>query len=68
VSVPNLVRKITGDPLLPPHDPDSTFLGRGSTPLKVALALSRRLSIIEQGCIQSEGTSDAFRADPEIQQ
>ncbi|HEX9417430.1 MAG TPA: ABC transporter ATP-binding protein [Methylomirabilota bacterium] len=36
--------------------------------LEVALALSHRLYVIDQGRIQFEGTPDALRADPEIQQ
>ena len=36
--------------------------------LEVALALSHRLYVMDQGRIQFEGTPDALRADPEIQQ
>ena len=36
--------------------------------LEVALALSHRLYVMDQGQIQFEGTPDALRADPEIQQ
>ena len=36
--------------------------------LEVALALSHRLYVIDQGRIQFEGTPDALRDDPEIQQ
>jgi branched-chain amino acid transport system ATP-binding protein len=36
--------------------------------LDVALALSHRLYVMDQGRIQFEGTPDALRADPEIQQ
>jgi branched-chain amino acid transport system ATP-binding protein len=36
--------------------------------LEVALALSHRLYVMDQGRIQFEGTLDALRADPEIQQ
>jgi branched-chain amino acid transport system ATP-binding protein len=36
--------------------------------LEVALALSQRLYVMDQGRIQFEGTPDALRADPEIQQ
>ena len=36
--------------------------------LEVALSLSHRLYVMDQGRIQFEGTPDALRADPEIQQ
>ena len=36
--------------------------------LEVALALSHRLYVMDQGQIQCEGTPDPLRADPEIQQ
>ena len=36
--------------------------------LDVALALSHRLYVMDQGRTQFEGTPDALRADPEIQQ
>jgi branched-chain amino acid transport system ATP-binding protein len=36
--------------------------------LEVALALSHRLYVMDQGRIQFTGTPDALRADPEIQQ
>ena len=36
--------------------------------LEVALALSHRLYVMDQGRIQFEGTPDTLRADPEIQQ
>jgi len=36
--------------------------------LEVALALSHRLYVMDQGQIQFEGTPDALRAEPEIQQ
>ena len=36
--------------------------------LEVALALSHRLYVIDQGRIQFEGTPDELRADPDIQQ
>jgi branched-chain amino acid transport system ATP-binding protein len=36
--------------------------------LEVALVLSHRLYVMDQGRIQFEGTPDALRADPEIQQ
>ena len=36
--------------------------------LEVALALSHRLYVMDQGRIQFEGTPDSLRADPEIQQ
>jgi len=36
--------------------------------LEVALALSHRLYVMDQGHIQFEGTPAALRADPEIQQ
>ncbi len=36
--------------------------------LEVALALSHRLYVMDQGRIQFEGTPAALRADPEIQQ
>ena len=36
--------------------------------LEVAIALSHRLYVMDQGRIQFEGTPDALRADPEIQQ
>ena len=36
--------------------------------LEVALALSHRLYVMDQGRIQFEGTPDALRAEPEIQQ
>jgi len=36
--------------------------------LEVALALSNRLYVMDQGRIQFEGTPEALRADPEIQQ
>jgi branched-chain amino acid transport system ATP-binding protein len=36
--------------------------------LEVALALSHRLYVMDQGRIQFEGTPDALREDPEIQQ
>ena len=36
--------------------------------LEVALALSHRLYVMDQGRIQFEGTAEALRADPEIQQ
>jgi branched-chain amino acid transport system ATP-binding protein len=36
--------------------------------LEVALTLSHRLYVMDQGRIQFEGTPDALRADPEIQQ
>ena len=36
--------------------------------LEVALALSHRLYVMDQGRIQFEGTPEALRADPEIQQ
>jgi len=36
--------------------------------LDVALALSHRLYVMDQGGTQFEGTPDALRADPEIQQ
>ncbi len=36
--------------------------------LEVALALAHRLYVMDQGRTRSEGTPDALRADPEIQQ
>jgi branched-chain amino acid transport system ATP-binding protein len=36
--------------------------------LEVALALSRRLYVMDQGRIQFEGTPDELRKDPTIQQ
>jgi branched-chain amino acid transport system ATP-binding protein len=36
--------------------------------LEVALALSRRLYVMDQGRIQFEGTPDELRRDPTIQQ
>jgi branched-chain amino acid transport system ATP-binding protein len=36
--------------------------------LEVALALSHRLYVMDQGRIQFEGSAEALRADPEIQQ
>jgi branched-chain amino acid transport system ATP-binding protein len=36
--------------------------------LEVALALSHRLYVMDQGRIQFEGTPDALRRDPTIQQ
>jgi branched-chain amino acid transport system ATP-binding protein len=36
--------------------------------LEVALALSHRLYVMDQGRIQFEGTADALRADPAVQQ
>ena len=36
--------------------------------LEVAMALSHRLYVMDQGRIQFEGTPDALRRDPTIQQ
>ena len=36
--------------------------------LEVALALSHRLYVMDQGRIQFEGSAEALRADPAIQQ
>ena len=36
--------------------------------LEVALALSRRLYVMDQGRVQFEGTPEALRRDPTIQQ
>lgn len=36
--------------------------------LEVALSLSHRLYVVDQGRIQLEGTPDALRQDPTIQQ
>jgi len=36
--------------------------------LEVALALSHRLYVMDQGRIQFEGTPDALRRDPTVQQ
>ena len=36
--------------------------------LEVAMALSHRLDVMDQGRIQFEGTPDALRRDPTIQQ
>ena len=57
--------------LVPPRGGRVAFDGRDLTRLpthEVALALSHRLYVMDQGRIQFEGTPDALRADPEIQQ
>src|SRR6266850_1233853 len=44
------------------------FLSGGEQPLDVAMALSNRLYVMDQGRIQFEGTPEQLRKDPTIQQ
>jgi branched-chain amino acid transport system ATP-binding protein len=63
---PLLVENLTG--ILQEANRRGTTILLVEQTLEVALALSHRLYVMDQGRIQFEGTPDALRADPTVQQ